>query len=71
MYVKVLGVDIAVFGQIKVLLCHEDAFFEDPFVNLLAISFGDEPLTFFVSGGEPLFVGRKDCATTYMAASSL
>ena len=49
MYVEVLCVDVAVFGEVEILLCDEDAFFENPFVDLLAVGFGDEPLREIVS----------------------
>ena len=33
------------FRQIIILLRYENAFFEDPFVDLLAVGFGNEPCT--------------------------
>lgn len=42
-YEEVLGVDIAVLGEVEVLLGHEYTLLEEVLVDFLAVGFGDKP----------------------------
>ena len=42
-YEKVLGVDLAVLGQVEIFLGHENSLAEEILVDLFSIGFGNEP----------------------------
>ena len=42
-YEEVLGIDIAMLGEVEVLLGHEHTLSEEVLVDLLSIRLGDEP----------------------------
>ena len=42
-YIEVLGVDLAMLGQVEVFLRDQHSFAEDVLVDLLAVFLGDQP----------------------------
>jgi hypothetical protein len=63
-YVEVLGIELAVFGEIVVFLGHEHSLTEEILVDFLAIGFGDEPGTLSV------YAILESSVITYIVASS-
>jgi hypothetical protein len=48
-YIKIFGVELSVFGEVEIFLCHEHSLTEEILVDLLAVGFGDEPLVWLDS----------------------